>query len=94
MAVVRGDGHQQTEYAEMDVETDHPAVGAVRLCVDAKRGENLRAITRRHQRQNASGEVLGVDSVPVLEITTEHGDKVKLYLYDNEIILTTADLYR
>jgi hypothetical protein len=94
MAVVRGDGHQQTEYSEMTVETDHPVVRVVRLSVDSRRGENLRAITRRHQRQNADGEILRTDSVPVMEITTASGDKVKLYLYEDEIILTTEDLYR
>ena len=94
LAVARADGHRETEYRDMDVETDHPAARAVRLCVDPKKGENLRAFTRKHQRQDSDGAVTGLDSVPVLEITTASGDTVRLYCYEDGLILTTEDLYR
>ena len=91
---MRGDGHVEAEYRDMDVETDHPAARAVRLLVDPKRGENLRAFTRKSQRQTQEGVVTGMDAVPVLEITTASGDRVRLYLYEDGPVLTTADLYR
>ena len=92
-AVVRGDGHRESSYSEMTVDTDH-ALGRIRVAVDPARGENCRAFTRRVQRQNLDGAVMDQDSVPVVEVTTQAGERVRVYLYADGVVVSTADLYR
>jgi hypothetical protein len=73
------------------VDTD--CMARVRAVVKA--GERLRVFTRRTQEiAIASSEIVGGESIPCVELTTEHGDTVRLFAKGNEFLLTTADDHR